>query len=259
MTAGRSTDARLSIPEVVREGLTSFRANAGLLLLCALVVAVPVATTEVLGDHLEEIGGGIGSDGLVVGEAITAAIVLTITGTLGEVFYAGVVVGVVTMRRTGIRRDLIEIARHLPYLRLLAVDAIFVATVAIGLVLLIVPGILALGWFALAAPVIELEGRGVRGALRRSRELVRGNFWRVIAILVPALVASDLLTSVLKDAAVELLGDGVGAEWLSATLGEALTAPLFAMPVAVIAHQLIGATTAPDQNPGRSSSRAAAS
>jgi len=259
VTADGPINARLSILEVVRESLSSFRANAGLLLLCALIVAIPVATTEVLGDHLEDIGAGIGSDGLVVGEAITGAIVLTITGTLGEVFYAGVVVGVVTMHRTGIRRDLVEIARHLPYLRLLAVDAIFVATVAIGLLLLIVPGILALGWFALGAPVIELEGRGVRAALRRSRELVRGNFWRVIAILVPALLASDLLTSLLGDAAVGLLGHGVVAEWLSTTLGEAVTAPLFAMPVAVIAHQLIGTGTAMDQNPGRSSSRAAAS
>ncbi|MCW2944863.1 MAG: hypothetical protein JWR24_1580 [Actinoallomurus sp.] len=43
-------------------------------------------------------------------------------------------------------------------------------------------------WFALSAPILVMERRGVFAALRRSAEMVRGRWWRTFGVLVLALV-----------------------------------------------------------------------
>jgi hypothetical protein len=62
-----------------------------------------------------------------------------------------------------------------------------------GLVALYVLGVWLWGIWAVAAPALVLESTGVRGALGRSRNLVRGSFWRVWGIRA----LGYLLTSVL--------------------------------------------------------------
>src|SRR3712207_60822 len=52
-------------------------------------------------------------------------------------------------------------------------------TVAVGLVLLILPGLIALTIFAVVAPAIVLERTGVVESLGRSRELGKGNGMQV--------------------------------------------------------------------------------
>ena len=47
--------------------------------------------------------------------------------------------------------------------------------IAVGLVLLIVPGLILLTWWCLIVPVIVLEGKHVGDSFSRSRELVRGH------------------------------------------------------------------------------------
>ncbi len=78
------------------------------------------------------------------------------------------------------------------YRTLIAVDLIFgVAGRRSALLAFVVPGILVFVYLGLAAPVVEIEHRGVRAALARSFRLVRGHFWLVLAVLVPIEIASD--------------------------------------------------------------------
>ena len=63
--------------------------------------------------------------------------------------------------------------------------------VAIGMVLLIVPGFMALTMLFVVIPACVVEALGPIGSLRRSRELTQGQRWRVFAIyLVPAAVVA---------------------------------------------------------------------
>lgn len=56
--------------------------------------------------------------------------------------------------------------------------------VAIGMIFLIVPGIyLWLGW-SVAIPILIQERAGVFGSMSRSRELTRGNRWRLFALFL---------------------------------------------------------------------------
>jgi hypothetical protein len=56
--------------------------------------------------------------------------------------------------------------------------------IALGLVLLIVPGLILLTWWIVIIPVIVLEERSAGEAFGRSRELVRGHAWSVFGIIV---------------------------------------------------------------------------
>jgi hypothetical protein len=237
---GRSPQPRrLAIGVVVREAGRAYRAHAKGLLLTAAVVFVPVGLLEAGIHGLEELHAENDSTGAIAG-LIGAALVVAFTATLGDVFYTGVVAAVVDEHRTGTRRGLTDIARTLPYWRLLAVDVLFALMVAVGLLMLVAPGVIAFTWFVLAAPVVEIEGRGVRDALGRSRELVRGNFWRVLALLAPVVILSDELGRLVLSGGPWLLGDGFFGDWLGSTLEQTLTVPLFALPAVVTTHQLIG-------------------
>jgi hypothetical protein len=56
--------------------------------------------------------------------------------------------------------------------------------IALGLVLLIIPGLILLTWWIVIIPVIVLEERSAGEAFGRSRELVRGHAWSVFGVIV---------------------------------------------------------------------------
>jgi glycerophosphoryl diester phosphodiesterase family protein len=60
--------------------------------------------------------------------------------------------------------------------------------IAVGFVLLLVPGIVLSMMWALTIPVAVLEARGLRASLARSSELTRGHRWRVFLIYVLIIV-----------------------------------------------------------------------
>jgi hypothetical protein len=61
--------------------------------------------------------------------------------------------------------------------------------IAIGLVLLIVPGLFLLTIWCLIVPAIVLEGKSAGEAFGRSRELVRGHGWNVFGVIVLTILA----------------------------------------------------------------------
>ena len=66
----------------------------------------------------------------------------------------------------------------------------------LGLVLFIVPGVWLWGVLAVSVPALMVENIGVRAAMRRSRTLVRGTFWRVWGIRALGVLIVGVLTGV---------------------------------------------------------------
>lgn len=107
------------------------------------------------------------------------------------------------------------VGRVVPLLVLSAVITVFVL---VGLVLLIVPGIIAYLLWVMAAPVSVMERRNLWPALRRSRELSHGYRWRMFGILLLlGLITGgiDLLLTGFVTVALTGYGDTIGS--LSAT------------------------------------------
>jgi hypothetical protein len=70
------------------------------------------------------------------------------------------------------------------FLPAVAVTILSTVVVAIGLILLIIPGLLAFAALSVAIPVCVMEQGGPVGSLSRSVELTRGYWWPIIAVFV---------------------------------------------------------------------------
>jgi hypothetical protein len=233
--------ARVSAKRIYRRTVRVYGERAGFLLLVGLLVFVPLGLLDALANQVEGVDVGRLTDlGYLVTGALAVGIVLqAATSLLGEVFYSGAVALTLAHARHGHKPTLREIAGSLAYGRLIAVDLIFGVAVAFGLLLLVVPGVVLFTWFSLAGPLIEIEGDGVRASLTRSRRLVRGHFWTVLAVLGPITLASEGLT----DVVLSLIHDAVGNEFLRDWIGESLTnlalSPFYAVAAVLITLELV--------------------
>jgi hypothetical protein len=234
-----SSGGKLSIRSIARGSLATGREHWRALFVTAVVVFVPLGLYEALDDRLQDFDSDAVTD-LQILALVVIVMVHTTSSLFGEVFYSGVVAGIVRQTRTGTRRSVIQVARTLRYGRLIAVDVLFAIVVVAGLVAFVVPGLVFYIWFALVAPVVEIEDRGVVAAFRRSRELVRGSFWRVVAVLVPLELLTEIVTNASGDIAASVLTDSFLADWLGSSLGALVVTPPYAVAVAVMTFELIG-------------------
>jgi hypothetical protein len=62
---------------------------------------------------------------------------------------------------------------------------------AVGFLLLVLPGLVFLAWFAIAPALIEIEHRGIADAFRRSVTLVRGRFSQVLLLVASVVVITE--------------------------------------------------------------------
>lgn len=233
-------DGRLSLFSIYGRIWRTYIAWARTLLPLAFFVFVPLGLIHAIPVHVEATSLNIDS-GLEIFGSVLALLLLVTTGLLGEIFYTGAVAIALTHPHDGEPPSLREVAGTIRYGTLIAVDLIFGVLVAFGTLAFVVPGILVFVYLGLAAPVVEIEKRGVRGALVRSYRLVRGHFWLVLAILVPIEMASDAATAVATHLSHDLLGDSLVAEWLTDTATNIVLTPFYAVAAVLLSIDLIAA------------------
>jgi hypothetical protein len=119
--------------------------------------------------------------------------------------------------------------------RLILVGIVAGAGVLVGFVLLVVPGLILITVWSVAAPVVVLERPPGLGALRRSRELVRGSGWPVFGVIILLDVAVAIVAGG-AELGAESAGTGVGIV-VRVVLG-VLTAPLSALAASVLYFDL---------------------
>lgn len=97
------------------------------------------------------------------------------------------------------------------------------ADVGVGIVVFLVPGVLLMTAWSVAAPVVILERPGRLRALRRSRLLVRGSRLRVLATILLVLV---LLTVAVRVTEAATLNAGQGLDAIARLILGMLIAPI---------------------------------
>jgi hypothetical protein len=185
--SGTALSARSIAVAVLRTG----RRHAGRILVVSIAVSLVVTAVEIGVDHLLSHAG--------LAPALFGALGSSGVSLLGAVFLAGFLSRLVSAERGTGQVRLGEVLRSLPWGALIAADLLAALIVVLGLVLLIIPGLIALNLLVAVGPAIEIEHRRAWAGLRRSAQLVRPHFWKVALIgTLPLLVASGL-ESVLPD------------------------------------------------------------
>jgi uncharacterized membrane protein len=165
---------------------------------------------------------------LVPGATIALAILFFALGIL----YQGMVVELVRDVQDGRRDHSIG-----ALISSVEVSILFGLALAIGFILLIIPGLILMVIWSVVAPVTVLERPGPFAAFGRSRELVRGNGWQVFGVIVLVFLAVVVIS----------VGAGLIASSLG-SLGRALVqwavnaalAPVTALSASVLYFELLG-------------------
>lgn len=214
---------KLSAGETLGEAFSIYRSQAGVLLPVAFWLFLGVAILEaVIGENVAILAVGL----------LTLALVF---------LYQGMVVGLVRDVRDGRRDNSIgELVRSvLPVLMpLIGAGLLTAIGIVFGFVLLVVPGLYLLTIWAVAAPVIVVERRGVFDALGRSRQLVRGNGWPVLGAFLVAILFG-LVVSFGLNAIGKGISDDPILDVVFYALASTVTAPVEALVASVLYFRLL--------------------
>jgi hypothetical protein len=210
----------LSPSTIIGRAFAIYRTQVGTLLAgAALIYLAQFVVNLVLPDSLDFIGS-------IVSLVLTA-------------FFTGMVVMLVRDLQDGHRDSSLGdlFSSVTPVLvPVIVVSILFGIGVAIGFVLIIIPGLILLTIWSVVIPVTVVERPGILAAFGRSRELVRGNGWQVFGtILLVWLIA--IVVGALGGLLASAFGGVIGA-LIVAIIG-ALIAPVIALTAALIYFVLV--------------------
>jgi hypothetical protein len=223
MTADAHSGRRqLDVGAVIRRVFGIYVDQASVLMPAAAVVFV---FTGILSTLLTHSGSGA---------RLLALLVSLVATTLFTGMVAELVADVQDGRRDATPGQLLRAVT--PVIGQLIVVAFVAALgVLVGLFLIIVPGLILLTLWSVAAPVVVLERPPGLRALARSRELVSGNGWQVFGVI---LVLDLLLAIVAGGLEIAASSAGTGAGIVVTVVLSVLTAPFAALAAAVLYFEL---------------------
>jgi hypothetical protein len=177
-------------------------------------------------------------------------------GFVASLFYQGMVVELVRDVQDGRRDATIKelFTKVAPVvLPLLAVSILATIGIAIGFILIIIPGLFLMTIWSVAIPVVVIERPGIFSAFGRSQALVKGYGWQVFGVIVVVILIAIVISVIV---AIVASGMSDGARGVLQFVLNIVTAPLQALLVSVLyfglrrAHgELAGAAPASDWAP----------
>jgi hypothetical protein len=178
-------------------------------------------------DLLSALAASASGDG--VGAGIFWGLIAFTVGVVGYFWVQAALVELVHDVRDGrADRSVMETYRAVqPHLVAVIIAGILAAIgIAIGLILLIVPGLFLLTIWSMLVPVIVIEGKSAGESFTRSREVVRGNGWNVFGLILITFLLVGIASAVIK-LLFAPLPDFLDA-WLGSLVGHSLTVPFAA-------------------------------
>jgi hypothetical protein len=220
-----SDQGRLDIGGVIGETFRTYGAQAGLILGAAFVIFLPIA---IIDGFIENEGGFLLS---LVGSVISI---------VATYWFQGMVVQAVRDIQDG-RRDFTLGALFSSVQNvvgtLIVVGILAGIGIAIGFVLIIIPGLILLTIWSVVGPAVVVDRTGVLGAFGRSRELVRGHGWAVFAVIVFFFIIIAIGHAIIA-AIASGVSDTVVGYAVASLVGNLFLAPLGALAAAVLYFNL---------------------
>jgi hypothetical protein len=102
--------------------------------------------------------------------------------------------------------------------------------VAVGLILLIVPGIIFWVFFSVSIPVLIIENRGVTQSMGRSWNLVSGHFWHVFGVIIVTYLIAAVVSGILG----AIGGNNWIIRWILSAIGQIITTPFTALATVLL-------------------------
>jgi hypothetical protein len=214
--------------EIWSEAFRIYRENAANLLLIVAVVVVPLTFVSAV---IVQTGTTI------VGLLVAAAIGIIIWAVLQAAILRGAAqatigdpVDIDASYRWGLAR----------FGSVLLVALLVGIVVAVGFLLLIIPGFIFLVFLSVSEPALIVENRRGTEAMSRSWNLVRGHFWHALVVILVAAIITGVIQGILS----AIGGDNWFVRWIFTAIAQIITAPYTALVTVLLYLDLRARTEA---------------
>jgi hypothetical protein len=227
----------MTLGEILSSAFEIYRANAGRLLLLVAIVVVPLSLLNALfADVIFEPARVEVTNGeVVVGQALsrswgTALLLAAIGALIGVLISAVLQAATIRAAAQGTIGDPVDVEASYRYgfRRLgsvLLVGLLVAVIVGIGFILLIIPGIILLVFLSVAIPALIVEDRRGTAALGRSWDLVRGDFWHTLGVIVVVFLIVAIVSGIIG----AIGGDAWALRWIFTAIAQIVTTPFAAL------------------------------
>jgi hypothetical protein len=199
--------------EIWSEAFRIYKENAANLLLIVAVVVVPLTLVSAVivqtGTTIVSllVGAAIG---IIIWAVLQAAILRgAAQATIGDT------VDIEASYRWGLAR----------FGSVLLVALLVGIVVAVGFLLLIIPGFIFLVFLSVSEPALIVENRRGTEAMSRSWNLVRGHFWHALVVILVAAIITGVIQGILS----AIGGDNWFVAWIFTAIAQIITAPFTAL------------------------------
>jgi hypothetical protein len=234
--AGPGSIRPRTLGEIFSAALDIYKTNASKLLLVVAVVVVPLS---LLGALLVQAFAGtdektvvvLGQTQTITDRSLAAFVVGSIIAAIVAVIISAVLQAAM-MRAAALATigDPVDVSDSYKwgfkrFGSVLLVAILVGITVAIGFILLIIPGIIFLTLFSVSIPAVVIENRRGTDAMRRSWNLAKEHFWHVLGVIVVAWIITTIVGSLLG----AIGGDSWVGSWIFSAIAQIITAPFSAL------------------------------
>jgi hypothetical protein len=199
--------------EIWSEAFRIYRENAANLLLIVAFVVVPLTFVSAV-----IVQAGTTIVGLLVGAAIGIIIWAVLQAAIlrgAAQATIGDPVDIEASYRWGLAR----------FGSVLLVALLVGIVVAVGFLLLIIPGFIFLVFLSVSEPALIVENRRGTEAMSRSWNLVRGQFWHALVVILVAAIITGVIGGILS----AIGGDNWFVAWIFTAIAQIITAPFTAL------------------------------
>jgi len=218
---------RLDIGLVLQRAIEMYARFWRTMLTLAVAVQVPVALFDAL----------LSGTTFLAGRILLGLVTIVVTVIAGVVVSGMYVLLIDDVRDGRQDRTIAEyFAATTPKFGALCITAFLVGLgVFAGTLLLIVPGVILAVWWSLSGVVVMLEDARGTAAMRRSRELVRGNAWRMFGLILLSSLMAGVVTAITGAVLAGLFGWAPFAGVFLKNLAAVIAMP-FSSAVPVVAY-----------------------
>ncbi len=217
------------VGEILGDAFKLYRQHWQNLIVIVAVIVVPLSFAQVTLESVTRRGFDRRSD--LVSGALVAGALVSLVVLVVSFFMWTVVTGAISRAAAGtfLGRDL-DLGESYRYglarfWSIVLIGVLSALAIVGGFILLIVPGFIVLAHLTCVIPVLVIEGRRGREALRRSWDLVRGFAWQVFGTIIVA----GLLTGLVSGVLTAPFGGNWAARSLAASLASVVTMPYTAL------------------------------
>lgn len=226
-----------TLGEILSEAFRIYRENATQLIVIVAIVVVPLSfvsavIVRLFGDP-EDRSFGVTLAALLVGAAIGVIIWAILQAAMlrgAAQATIGDPVDIEASYRWGLAR----------FGSVLLVALLVGIVVGVGFLLLIIPGFIFLVFLSVSEPALIVENRRGTEAMSRSWNLVRGNFWHALVVILVAAIITGVIQGILS----AIGGDNWFVAWIFTAIAQIITAPFTALVTVLLYLDLRARTEA---------------